>query len=390
MVSAGRSRQAKAEPFAVAIVYDGPMRNVVVYAPRAPEASTCTIAGVAVGCEVRDTQDTGFDPSVSENANRVLVRKRGFSVNYRDRALILAAVLRAPGTFYPIGSDFVGDVIAAGPAVKGLSIGDRVIGDAAYPDSGVPGVRPGVPVNSASKELQIFHEAKLARIPEAMTDDVAACFTIGAQTSFSMVRRTNPGPSDRILVTGGSSNTSLFVIHALGERARFAWVTTTSARYAEKLRALGVAGVILLDRGGTRLSDHPTIRQMCADTGGFTVVIDPFFDLYLAAAVDVMAVGGRYITCGLMDQHTGFGVGQPAPASVGPLITMTQIMLKNLQILGNCIGTTRDLQAAIDAHAAGTFPVLIDGVYGGDDAAGFLDRSYNAADRFGKVVFRYT
>lgn len=365
------------------------MRNLVVYGVQgdAPAAS-CVIEGVTIGCDIRHTADTAFDAAAPVNASRVLVRKRGFSVNYRDRALILKVALKAPGAFYPVGSDFVGEVVAVGPEVRGVAVGDRVIGDAAYPDSGVPGVPPGVPANSASKELQVFHEAKLARVPDAMSDAVAACFTIGAQTSFSMVRRMQPGPSDRILITSGASNTSLFVIHALRDLARSAWVTTTSPRHVARLRALGVAEVVLLDRGAP-FSQHPTIRQVMAERGGFSVVVDPFFDLHLADAVDVMAFGGRYITCGLMDQHTGLGVGTPVSPRSGSTRVLTSIMMKNLQIHGNCIGSRADLRAAIDAHAAGAFPVVVDGVFGGDDAAGLLDRSYNAPDRFGKVAFLY-
>jgi hypothetical protein len=33
--------------------------------------------------------------------------------------------------------------------------------------------------------------------------------------------------------------------------------------------------------------------------------------------------------------------------------------------------------------------VLVDRVFSGGDAAGFLDRTYNAPDRFGKVVYLY-
>ena len=62
---------------------------------------------------------------------------------------------------------------------------------------------------------------------------------------------------------------------------------------------------------------------------------------------------------------------------------------KNAQIIGTCLGLTVDLQQAIEDYTTGDLEVVIDSVYDGQQAGGFLDRSFNAGDRFGKVVYRY-
>ncbi|HWI28173.1 MAG TPA: zinc-binding alcohol dehydrogenase family protein [Stellaceae bacterium] len=368
------------------------MRNLVVFGPGADgSVPRISLEGAGVPCALMETAVPDFDPAAPENAAHVLVRKRGFSVNYRDRALILSVVLRAPaGSFYPIGSDFVGEVVAMGPGARGLAPGDRVIGNAAYPDSGVPGVRAGVPVNSASKELQVFHAAKLAKIPAAMTDEVAACFTIGAQTSFSMVRKLELAAGEHVLVTAGGSNTSLFALAALRRLPIKAYVTTTSPSRVEKLRAMGGAEVLLIDRERPDFIAHPAVRRLLEERGGFDAVIDPFFDIHLAPASAVMRQGARYVTCGMYDQHSRLGVGQAARPMQGASQIMTRAMLMNHRIIGNCIGLAGDLDAAVAAHAAGEFPVLIDSVFRGEDAAAFLERSYNDPERFGKVAFLYT
>jgi NADPH:quinone reductase-like Zn-dependent oxidoreductase len=64
-------------------------------------------------------------------------------------------------------------------------------------------------------------------------------------------------------------------------------------------------------------------------------------------------------------------------------------MLKNLQITGNCIGLTSDLQKAIEDFEAGKLEVIVDSVFSGSQISEFLHRTYNAKDRFGKVVYRY-
>jgi threonine dehydrogenase-like Zn-dependent dehydrogenase len=78
-------------------------------------------------------------------------------------------------------------------------------------------------------------------------------------------------------------------------------------------------------------------------------------------------------------EYKGLGVNE---------ILMTA-MFKNLQIIGNCIGLTTDLQQAIADYTAGKFDVVIDSVFTGNQIAEFFDRTFNQKDRFGKVVYRY-
>ena len=64
--------------------------------------------------------------------------------------------------------------------------------------------------------------------------------------------------------------------------------------------------------------------------------------------------------------------------------------MKNVQIIGNCIGLTSDLQQAVTDYVAGDLAVQIDSVCDGGGIGPFLDRTFNAGDRFGKVVYRYS
>ncbi len=322
----------------------------------------------------------------------VLVRKHGFSLNYRDRAYVLGSALNAPvGSFAVLGSEFVGEVLDCGPE-SGFRPGDRVIPNGAFP-SEIAGVPAGLPGNMQSKELQVVHAAKLIRIPASMRDVEAAGFTIGAQTTFSMVRKLALAPGSAVLVAGGRANTSLFVINAL--RAQEfdppveVYVSTTSQRSAEALRALGVAGVIRIDPDKPSFEDSPVVQQVLRERGGFDAVIDPFYDIHLPASVQVLRQGGRYITCGLYDQ-TGRLVPNQRQFEPPPVKgLMSRVMTYNLQIIGNCLGSTGDLERALAAHEAGRFPVIVDSVFSDGDAAGFLNRTYNAPERFGKVVYLY-
>jgi NADPH:quinone reductase-like Zn-dependent oxidoreductase len=372
------------------------LRNFAIFGDSAREThsrnaaiSTVMLNDVAVHCGVIDTPVPVFDRDDPVNTDRVLFRVKAFSLNYRDKNRIFTMCVRGQSDgFYVVGSEFLGEVLEIGPGVTELAPGDRVMGNNAYPVSGSDAAAPGVPTNHASKEVQVLHKAKLMKVPDAMTDATAASFTIGAQTTYSMIRRLELFDGANILVTSAKSNTSLFAIAALKDRNVNVYASSTSTRFEDELRARGVKDLFVIGPECGNFIDHPPIRDLVKRTGGFHFVIDPYYDLHLSRVLDVMAVGGRYITCGLYDQYLGLikKDGAPVYRTSRELYTM---MLKNLQVFGNCIGLTSDLEKASQDFAAGKLDVVIDSVYSNGLAAEFLDRTFNSKDRFGKVIYQY-
>jgi hypothetical protein len=69
-------------------------------------------------------------------------------------------------------------------------------------------VRPwGLPTNHASRSRQVLPARKLVGVPISVTDEQAAAFTVGGQTSCAMVRRAGIHKGDEVLVTAGTSDT---------------------------------------------------------------------------------------------------------------------------------------------------------------------------------------
>lgn len=348
------------------------------------------IKGHPVTCGIIATEAPRFDSRSPEFESHVLVKVRAFSCNYRDMNLIFGALKRGPGeSFYSIGSEFVGEVLEIGSKVTSVKVGDRVIGDCFYHGGGRSPARQGVVTNHASKEYQILPATKVIRIPKPMPDDVAASFTIGAQTTYSMVRKLDLEPGANVLVTAAKSNTSLFAINALKAQNLNVYATTTSAQHADKLKQLGIKELFIVDSSLDNFIKHEQIRDVVVETGGFDGVIDPFFDIHLAKVLDVMGPGAKYVTCGLHDQYQKI-IGQ---TNSYPQVSLKTVLLKamfrNLQIIGNCIGTTSDLQRALDDYDSKSLPVVVDSKFSGKQAGAFLDRTYNSGDRFGKVVYQY-
>jgi NADPH:quinone reductase-like Zn-dependent oxidoreductase len=350
---------------------------------------TVTLDQVPVTCGIIETPAPEFRKDDPKNEFNVLVRVRAFSLNYRDKNRIFTmAVKGSENGFYVVGSEFVAEVLDVGHGVTGLAPGDRVIGNNSYPSSGWDGLAPGIPTNHASKEVQLFHQAKLIKIPTSMPDEVAASFSIGAQTTYSMIRRLEMFDGANVLVTSGKSNTSLFAINALKNHNVNVYVTSSSRRFLCELEQRGVKQMFVVPPECRNFVEHSEIAEKVMPSGGFHFVIDPYFDLHLSRVLDAMAIGAKYITCGLYDQYLKL-IQQPALPKYGTGRELVTAMLKNLQINGNCIGLTSDLQKAIGDFDAGALDVIVDSVFSGSQISEFLDRTYNSKDRFGKVVYRY-
>lgn len=341
-------------------------------------------AGVVQGAE------PAWNPADPAQARGVLVQVRAFSCNYRDKGYILRMEQQPSRACFAIGSDFAATVVETGPAVTALAPGDRVIARNDYTGAlhDADGARLGVATSSASKEFQRFHENQLIRIPAQLGDEAAAGFGIGAQTAYSMVRKVAPQPGARVLVTSATSNTSLFALAALRPLGVQVFATTTSTAFDDRLREAGAQQVVHLGSGAEGFRDSEALLALAAQVGGFDCVIDPYFDLHLERAVALMAHFGRYTTCGLLAQNPTVA----ARAGIAPMnaeAVMVQVLTKNLSLLGNCIGLREDLERAVADAERGTMGAVVDSVFTGGDAAGFLDRTYNDRARFGKVVFRY-
>src|SRR5690606_34241348 len=153
--------------------------------------------------------------------NGVLLEVNAFSCNYRDKSILIHSNDKCRNQsvsghlfYYPIGSEFVGKVVEIGNKVKNLRIGDRVIPDGAYPLK-ADGTFGGLPTNCASQRIQLLSQAYLKKIPDTMSDEVAASFTIAGQTVYSMLRKLELEAGQNVLVTAATSNTSLAMISAL-------------------------------------------------------------------------------------------------------------------------------------------------------------------------------
>jgi NADPH:quinone reductase-like Zn-dependent oxidoreductase len=358
--------------------------------PRIRAESVARVTGAELGvlnvgflCGAKPT----FDPDRPENRSKVAIRVRAFACNYRDKVL-LARFLHGneePSLF--IGSDFVADVITVGRHVSGLSVGDRVIGNNHYPDSLGQGIRPGIPTNHASQCYLELNELQLTRVTPTLSDVEAAAFSVCAQTCYSILRRVAPRPGERGLVTAATSGTSLCLLRALREYDVSVYAVSATLAKDRDLSRFGVAGTIRLGQDG-RPSSNEMVKALRRRGEQLDFIIDPFADLYLPELLNLLAYGGRYVTCGFLGQS-----GAPIQGRyVGELPIqpfLETVITRNLSIMGHCLGSQDDLKQALDEHAAGRFDLVIDSVFSGAPAGEFVHRSFVSQERFGRVVYSY-
>ncbi len=326
------------------------------------------------------------DRNISEE--EVVVKIKAFSCNYRDKSIMLHFYKNCKNKsvsgrlcYYPFGSEFVGIVIRVGNHVTSLQAGDRVIPDGTYPvrESGFQG---GLPTNCASQRIQVFHQTQLTKIPDELSDEKAAAFTIAGQTVYSMIRKLQLKAGQNILVTAATSNTSLASIIALSRYNVNIYACSSSDFYLEKLKQIGIKYFF---QTSSLENDEKILFPVGFD--GFDAVIDPFYDIYLAHVLKYMKFGGKYITCGLYFQNELFKEKELFPMSLEQIMSASTI--KNISIIGNCLGEKTDLEHAISDFVDGKFDIPIDSVWRDGDFLSFLERTFHIRKRLGKIVYVY-
>jgi len=321
-----------------------------------------------------------FNEESEQYANSVLVKKTSFSLNYRDLGVIENAWQKLKSaeidTFYPIGSDFAGHVIAIGKNVSSLSVGDLVIGNCFYPEP-ENGAMPGIPSNHASKEYEIYHFGKLIKVPPYLSGVEAGALGIGTQTANAMVRKANIKKGDNVLVTSVTSNTSYFLLNAL-------WNLECN-----------VYGLSYSGKNTETVHEHfPFIKEIFSvneknipTTILFDAVLDSFSDTYLECLMPNLNLNARYLTCGIFNQSLD-KIKNVKPTNLTLLIA--NLMMRNISFIGNCLGTTDDLVTGLEFYK--TKKLLVDSVFTDENSlSDFVTKSYNLdSDKFGKVIYEYS
>ena len=239
------------------------------------------------------------------------------------------------GTFpFVPGHEWVGEVIALGPDVRSLNVGDRVTGECFIPcrvcnvckDGGAASFCTDHKyygfqwqANGSMAELHVSPEERLHRIPEALRDDEAVLIEPVSVAYYSVWGHGGRvAPHDRVAIFGAGP-IGMFAMQ-IAKTAGAQVVVVEPQPYRQAMaRDMGADEIV-------NPADKDATEQMfdLTDGRGFSLIVECSGSTPgIAASVDVIAVDGRIVL-------TGQSMGLKIPIELGKTIW------KHVNIVGSC------------------------------------------------------
>ena len=316
------------------------------------------------------------EPAPSPGPGEVRVRMRAASLNYRDLMVAEGRYARgaAPSNLVPL-SDGAGEVVALGPGVTRIAVGERVAGTffqgwlGGEMDPSDHSRALGGSIDGVLAEEKIFAADGLVPIPAHLSFEEAATLPCAALTAWNALfaaRPLLPGETVLTLGTGGVSVFAAQFAHAAGARVI---ATSSSDAKLEKMRALGAAA-------GVNYRTHPEWeKEVWELTGrrGADHVVEVGGAGTLARSIASARLGGAVHLIGVL---TGGGEIDPA-----------LILRRSVTLRGVFVGSRQMFEAMnrmIDLHR---LRPVIDRVFPFAEAKDAY-RHLKAAGHVGKIVIR--
>ncbi len=338
-----------------------------------PDAARVYRLPVAKGIESLTMTET---PVPQPRRGEVLVHMHAASLNYRDLMIIEGRAARGapPENLIPL-SDGAGTVVAVGPDVTRVTVGDRVAGTFMQTwIAGPIGVEDGASalggsIDGVLAEYRMFDQNGLVKLPSHLSFEQGATLPCAGVTAWNALfggQTLYPGETVLVLGTGGVSVFALQFAVAAGMRVI---ATSSSDEKLAVIRQLGAAH-------GINYRTHPEWQnEVLALTDGLGV----------SRVVEVGGTGtlGRSI----LATRLGGEIGMIGALTQGGEINPTTAMRKGLILRGIYVGSRQMFEAMNRAIGVHRIDPVIDKVFGFEDAADAY-RHLQGQTHLGKVVIR--
>jgi NADPH:quinone reductase-like Zn-dependent oxidoreductase len=320
-------------------------------------------------------------PDLQPGPGQVVLRVRAVCLNHRD-LLVLGGAYgpRRAEARVPV-SDGVGEVIALGDGVADFRLGDRATCGhfASWQDGAFQprffGNDLGITHDGWLAEQILVQAEALVRVPDALSDEQAACLSAAALTAWHAlveVGRIKAGDLVLALGTGGVSIFALQIAKMHGARVA---ITSSSDAKLETARALGADITV-----NYRTEPDWATAVVKANGGqGADIVVETGGLPTLGASIAASATNARVVLIGALAPSAADG-----PAGLANLFG---IVGKNLTLRGITGGSRSMLQDLVNAAAAAGLAPVIDRTFAFDEAP----QAYahlKSGGHFGKVMIR--
>ncbi len=315
-------------------------------------------------------------------AHDVRVRVMAAALNHLDVFVVggLPGITIAPP--WVLGSDGAGVVERVGSAVTSVRAGDRVIINPGVSDRTceycLDGEQPLCPRYSilgehrpgTLAELVVVPEWNLRALPEAVSFEQGAAFTLATLTAWRMVvTRARVRPGDTVLIWGIGGGVALAALQIVKMIGATAWVTSGSDEKLARARALGADHVI-----NHRGVDVGRLLREATGKRGVDVVVDSVGEATWKQSLGALGRRGRLVTCG---------------ATSGPMVEtdLRRMFWNQWTLMGATMGNDQEFATIADELAAGRLLPPVDSVYDLADGRRAFER-LASGEQFGKVVVR--
>ena len=196
-----------------------------------------------------------------------------------NRADLGAAKAGASDGGKPIGIEFAGEVVAAGPAVEGFAAGDRIMCHA----------------TGSHAEFALCDYRRALKIPEGMSYETAATLPVGLNTLHNaLVTAGRLKPGEIVLVQGASSGVGIIGLQ-MAKLLGAKYVIGTSTNQARRARLTEFGADLALDT-----ADAGWPEQVLEATGGhgLDLTVDMLSGPTVNQTMRCTALKGRIVNIG--------------------------------------------------------------------------------------------
>ena len=318
-------------------------------------------------------------PDPAPGPGEVLLRMRAVSLNYRDLLMVQGMYARGPasGGFITPFSDGCGVVEAVGEGVTRVQPGDRVA-TLFFQNwiSGPPTAEKltsslGSPIPGAGRELAVFSQDGVSRVPDFLSDHQVATLPCAALTAWrALFEDADLSPGDTVVLqgTGGVSIFGLQFAHAAGLRTL---ITSSSDEKLKRAEAMGA------DHLANYKTDPDWSEAVRAATGGLgaDLIVEVGGGGTIEQSLKAIRVGGHIAIVGVV---AGFGGGFNPAVLIG----------NSAKVQGLTVGSRDMLEAMCRFIELKRISPVVDKVFPWTEAdVGF--KTMQSGEHFGKIVLEF-
>ena len=293
------------------------------------------------------------DPEIGPG--RVRVKAQATALNHLDLFVVAGLPGRDLAMPHVLGSDGAGVVEGTGEGANRFSVGEGVMlnavlscGECEFCIQGEHSMCAKLHLvgeNSSGTHAEYFvvPETNLKRIPENVSFEEAAAFSLVFQTAWRMLKtRARIRPGDDVFIHGigsGVSTAALKIVKLAGGRA---FVSSSSEQKLKRAREIGADFCY-------NYTETDVVQEVLRRTGkrGVDIVVDSVGASTWVQSIQLARKGGKIVTCG-------------ATSGPSPETEIRLIFWKHLEILGSTMSNQREYQEVVALLGQGKLKPVID------------------------------